>query len=729
MPFFSRGGGFLVNLDAIELSQLCQSGQNCKITTPHQNIENNGTFIIIANANKIEIQTQINAFINYGTITPNNNNFGHYEFFKIGDLNNGNGHITNLINYGTIKGDIWVDRHGRIDTITNYGYMGGVSFQSEITTTTTINNLGIITWDRHNKNIGLGNKNTVLIQNYMIRIDESATTFESFKGQSSNTEENKTSHLVTGNGSNSTIRFKDSSSKIILDFGNNFEFGKEYLLDKLILDTNGTNKLKVDFSRLSPFNDIYTITKSGTNGFKVELKNPQYGTIGTLYKSNIRTMNNFQTISDSMIYPHKYKNANSSVKKRVIRRVRKTASLFDTKDSPSIVSGDSFNSPSLVSGDKGGGFNTQNNTQFSNNESIHPLRYPSVNEGESILLLKQNESFAYKSNSLLLADLQEQRQRRMRNSTQNLNTRSTNQINNNSNSIDLTNRTTITNQTINRTIQNDKYYFILTPFVQHNYFFELGHRNLSGLEYGFVTAFNGKENDSNSLGAHFIFSYASLKDSNDSIFNITTMNLNMGANYKLDLIWDMYVKARIDGYYFLNEVQSTMTKGDKIKPNSFGFGVSVSYGKEWDFRNDGLLGLEVGIDYKGLYADEITINALNYDDIYKSALYNMLYLDLGLNYDKYFNTNAGLWGLNTRLGVKANATANKLAKSKIAAFNNTRNVNMTLDNDLILAYLNIAGSYVLQSKDFDMEFSLAFYGNYGNRVISNGGGFEWRVEW
>ena len=97
-----------------------------------------------------------------------------------------------------------------------------------------------------------------------------------------------------------------------------------------------------------------------------------------------------------------------------------------------------------------------------------------------------------------------------------------------------TNRRIVSNINTN---QNSNYYFILTPFVNHNYFFELGHRNLSGLEYGFVSAFNGKENDSNSLGAHFVFSYASLKDSNDSIFNITTMNLNMGANYKLDLIW------------------------------------------------------------------------------------------------------------------------------------------------------------------------------------------------
>ena len=637
-----------------------------------------------------------------------------------------------MYNYGYISGYVHLSQNETIATnIVNYGEMGGLIQNFYPLKTITIDNRGVINLVDNGQKFHFNTK--LIIKNYAMMIDETQGTFNS-----KNTADNN-SHIFTTSNDN---KFADDSSKLILDFGANFEFGKTYLIDKVATDTGGNpyTALGVDFSRLSPFNDIYTITKSGTNGFKVELKNPQYGTIGTLYKSNIRTMNNFQTISDSMIYPHKYKSTNRSVKKRVIRRVRKTAHLFDTIDSPSIVSGysfdspslvrgDSFNSPSLVSGDKGGGFNTQNNTQFSNNESTHPLSYPSVKDGESILLLKQNESFAYKSNSLLLVDLQEQRQRRMRNSTQNLNTRSTNQINNNSNSIDLTNRTTITNQTMNSTIQNDKYYFILTPFVQHNYFFESGHRNLSGLEYGFVSAFNGKENDSNSLGAHFIFSYASLKDSNDSIFNITTMNLNMGANYKLDLIWDMYMKARIDGYYFLNEVQSTMTKGDKIKPNSFGFGVSVSYGKEWDFRNDGLLGLEVGIDYKGLYADEITINALNYDDIYKSALYNMLYLDLGLNYDKYFNTNAGLWGLNTRLGVKANATANKLAKSKIAAFNNIRNVNMTLDNDLILAYLNIAGSYVLQSKDFDMEFSLAFYGNYGNRVMSNGGGFEWRVEW
>lgn len=355
----------------------------------------------------------------------------------------------------------------------------------------------------------------------------------------------------------------------------------------------------------------------------------------------------------------------------------------------------------------------------------------SARDRESILLLKQNESFAYKSDSLLLADIKEQRQRRMRNSTQNLNTRSTNQINNpNANKSNLTNRTTITNQTINRSIQNDKYYFILTPFVQHNYFFESGRYNLSGLEYGFVSAFSGKLNNTNSLGIHFVFSYGSLKDKDDLIFNITSMNLNMGLNYKLDLIWDMYVKARIDGYYFLNEVKSKSIK-DSIKPNTIGFGASVSYGKDFNFGNAGILGLSGGIDYKGLYANDWTMSNMAVSSVYEKynkQLYNLLYLDLSVDYSKYFNTSVGLWGLNTKAGIKGNVTNNALAKSKVF-LSNGKSVDMLIENDMVLGYANIAGSYVLQSKDFDMEFSLAFYGNYGNRVMSNGGGFEWRVWW
>ena len=103
-------------------------------------------------------------------------------------------------------------------------------------------------------------------------------------------------------------------------------------------------------------------------------------------------------------------------------------------------------------------------------------------------------------------------------------------------------------------------------------------------------------------------------------------------------------------------------------------------------------------------------------------------LELALDYNKYFNTNIGRWGLNTKFGIKGNITNNALSKSKVFLSNN-RSVDMIVDNDKVLGYVNISGSYVLNTKDFDMEFSLAYYGNYGDRTMSNGGGFEWRVYW
>ena len=717
----------IINLNAIELSQLCQSGQSCTITTPQSEITNHNPFS--TNNQQITIKSQITNFINYSNITAT----------KIGCDNDDNTcgatNIANFYNYGYFSGHLTFRASSLTTNITNYGTMGGVNVNSigSINKPIVVNNFGLITISDKETggNAHFGSNTTLFLKNYAMIIDKNANSFNT-----GTTKDN--SHLIA---ESSRVHFFDSASKLILDFGNAFEFGKEYDIDKLVTDTNGTNKLKVDFSRLTTRSSLYYLTQNGKY-FIVNI-NAANSEIGTLYKSNIRTMNNFTTISDSMIYPHKYKSTNRSVRKRVIRRVRKTASLFDSIDSPSLVSGDSFDSPSLAEGDLGGGFNTQNNspTQFSNNKSTHPLA-PSAREGEvldsfsardreSILLLKQNESFAYKSNSLLLANLQEQRQRRMRNSTQNLNTRSTNQINNpNANKSNLTNRTTITNQTINRSIQNDKYYFILTPFANHNYFFESGRYNLSGLEYGFVSAFSGKLNNTNSLGIHFVFSYGSLKDKDDLIFNITSMNLNMGLNYKLDLIWDMYVKARIDGYYFLNEVKSKSIK-DSIKPNTIGFGASVSYGKDFNFGNAGILGLSGGIDYKGLYANDWTMSNMAVSSVYEKynkQLYNLLYLDLSVDYSKYFNTSVGLWGLNTKAGIKGNVTNNALAKSKVF-LSNGKSVDMLIENDMVLGYANIAGSYVLQSKDFDMEFSLAFYGNYGNRVISNGGGFEWRVWW
>ena len=105
---------------------------------------------------------------------------------------------------------------------------------------------------------------------------------------------------------------------------------------------------------------------------------------------------------------------------------------------------------------------------------------------------------------------------------------------------------------------------------------------------------------------------------------------------------------------------------------------------------------------------------------YDKALYNLIYLDLGANYHKYF----GDFGLNARLGIRGNL-APKLTKSKLIVSN--KSLDILIDNDKFAGYISVGGSYVLNAKDFDMEFSLAFNGIYGDRAMSNGGSLEWRV--
>ena len=245
---------------------------------------------------------------------------------------------------------------------------------------------------------------------------------------------------------------------------------------------------------------------------------------------------------------NKYKGTNRGARKRVIRGVRKTAGLFDAIDSPSLAEGArgwvnpnesslrgsvsvaNTTKQSTINANKYANLNnlseswiaSANQDSPQNDESLTNDKLFALDESFAFDSLKSNDTFFYKNDSLLLADIQSERQRRLQNSTQSLNTRNANQTNNNSNSIDLTNRTNqanSTNQTnisnnsntnlntrstnpnqstgttMNRTIpSNQNYYFILTPFINHNYFFEIGRYNLSGLEYGFVTAFSGKLN-------------------------------------------------------------------------------------------------------------------------------------------------------------------------------------------------------------------------------------------
>ena len=531
--------------------------------------------------------------------------------------------------------------------------MGGV--KSENNANIKIANYGMINLSSDNsEKYHFKNVNLVL-QDYAMRINVDSATFNGFSGNASDN-----SHLILNSAS---VSFADKNSKLILDFGSGFELGARYLFSKLVVDTSGNNALGVDLSRLIPKSDIYLISQSGE--YFIAKLAPQYGTIGTIYKSNIRTMNNFTIMSNAMIYPRKL-----------------------------------YHSQNL--GNK-------------NYRNIADSTLDSANH------LKSYESFAYR-NEAMNRRIQRQNKRNYNRKSQNLTTDSANQNNQNNPSLRASEYER-GNPQKQRTSQNlaqnpHDYYFILTPFVNHNHFFESGRYNLRGFDYGFLTAFSARVAESNSLGAHFMMSYGSLSDSKDKDFMIKTLNLNLGLNYKLDLVWDMYLKARGDFYYLLNQVK-TLTMFEAIKPNNLGFGASVAYGKDFDFKSGGILGIEVGLDYKALQSSTISLH----DNVYQKSLYHLFYADLGVNYSKYF----GNFGLNAGLGIKGNITANKLAKSQIRINNLNRSVDMVLDNDMFLGYANLSASYVLNAKDFDMEFSLAYYGNYGDRAISNAGGFEWRV--
>ena len=657
------GGGFRT-LNAVELSKICTASTSaCIIQTNYQDIANNAPF----STEQIKVMgATISTFTNHSTITSTSTDSQTFYL----DNDNNSGKINHLINTGIISGGISIYGTANM-TITNYGTMRGVwTRYKELII--TLNNLGIIktnqgtyvnTAGNNAAHFALENSQAkVAIQNYLMILNESPSDFNNFKGYTDKTN-NKNSHLIifynAHTPSAQNVYFKDGNSKLILDFGSDFELGKEYTISKLVTDRSGTSvsALNVDFGRLTTRSDLFYLTQSGGNfiAHLVDAKMAGYGIIGSLYKANVRTMNNFTTMSNAMIYPRKHN--------LVILRERSDRRISNIRDS-----------------------------------ALDSANY-----------LKSYESFAYRNEA--------QNRRIQRQNKRNYNRKSQNQTQN----LKESQRNPQTQRFSQNQTQNPHdYYFILTPFINHNLFFESARYNLRGFDYGFLTAFSAKVAESNSLGAHFIISYGSLGDKKDKDLSIKSLNLNLGLNYKLDLIWDMYLKARGDFYYFLNQAK-TLTMIEAIKPNNLGFGASVVFGKDFDFKSGGVLGIEAGLDYKALQSSTISLH----DNIYQKALYHLLYADLGLNYNKYF----GNFGLNAGLGIKGNITANKLAISQIRISNLNRNVDMVLDNDMFLGYANLGASYVLNHKNFDMEFSLAYYGNFGDRVISNAGGFEWRVWW
>ncbi|MGX3011935.1 hypothetical protein ACWIUD_10350, partial [Helicobacter sp. 23-1044] len=261
----------------------------------------------------------------------------------------------------------------------------------------TINNLGTILTNEGSYMDSLG-KNAahfalesseakLVIQNYKIKIIENATEFNNFKGYDK--ANNKNSHLIIQYNSHTptaqNVRFKDGKSKILLDFGNDFELGKEYDISKLVTDRTGNSltALGVDFSRLALKDaDFYDILESGEY-FIVRVKEKSgdfalHTPITELYKSNLRTMNNFSLLLNSQIFPRKFANSQNlaqtpqnsqTPQKRTIRRIKKVSSLQSAESNAQF--------PSLRESALADSWQSTNANEYAN--------------------LKQNETFFYKN--------------------------------------------------------------------------------------------------------------------------------------------------------------------------------------------------------------------------------------------------------------------------------------------------------------------------------------------
>lgn len=276
--------------------------------------------------------------------------------------------------------------------------------------------------------------------------------------------------------------------------------------------------------------------------------------------------------------------------------------------------------------------------------------------------------------------------------------------------------TGIGNINASKSATSSKYYFFFTPFVTHNILNKNNGVGASGLNYGFISGFNGMLGDSNTLGVHLGFSYGGVSGSkNSTTTTINTMSTMLGLHYKLDLVYDMYIKAIGNFFYFLNDISYAYAANtDKRKPNALGFSGNLYYGKDFNLASYGVFGLEAGVNYQGIQSDNINFE----NETYKSNLINLIYLDIGTNYSKIFSND---FGFNLNLGVKALMTE---AKSKVTIIGATTDFNIGADR--FLGYFGAGASYFINQK---IELQLNYLGSFGDKSISNSGFFNFRIWW
>ncbi|RAX54695.1 hypothetical protein CCY99_02730 [Helicobacter sp. 16-1353] len=667
-------------------------------------LNNQGTITTLTNTNTGNITSY---FYNNGTVNTLNNqgSINALENLKAGNisnLNNDGGTIATLTNSGAItllqnsfssstittltnSGTIaTVDNTGTIATLNNLSDGTITRFQNhgDYATIANLNNQGRISMSRdpsyggiaHIYNIGA--TATINISNYHLDITKTANDFNAFNGYTGVIDD--ISHLVINDNYSSAgngIKLLDSNSKILISIGGDFELNKDYLLSKLIVNNDGSvydivysNNVSVSdlYSHLELLDSTYELQRgSVADSFRIVVKgaNQSQGiqaNIGSIsLKSNISNVNLLSQHIGHNVFKNTYRGASLKNAFSTSSQEQRIQVLALNSINKQVLG----NHPVKIQ-------DNQCSLMYHNNTAKNTTELDTSISGENIVIDRINGS------------------------------------------CNLAN----TNESNMQYLHN--YHFFFTPFITHSI---INANNVSGLSYGFVSGFNAKLGDSHTLGTHIGFSYGNLKGSNtNESIESTNLNALLGLHYKLDLVYKMYVKALIDAVFINNNANYVISNNvNKADSNSLGYNLNIAFGKDFDFESAGIFGVELGLNSLGLNSSDTIIGS----QTFKAQFTNLIYADLGINYNINFDNGIGL---DSTLGIKYllnNPTGNiQISNGGIQSYTQSYN----LGADKLIAYFGLGVNYQVNS---NIELGLNYLGNFGDESIQNSGFFNVKLGW
>lgn len=590
---------------------------------------------------------QIANMYNYGTIRATSR-----STVALGTSNTANG-LPNIVNTGRIEGQIQLrDTTASTTSITNSGIITGGIDVYTANKTLIIDNTGTIdlidntymSWRVH-----IMSQGTVQIKNYAMTINQNQSEFNAFSGYASGASDG--SHLVIYD--TAKVSFYDTNSKIILRFGDNFEFNKAYALNKLITNYGGTQHFIAQpnttttitnanlFHYLTPVSSIYELSYSPDNGgsFVVSMNVEQKSAVVLNTKQNLAAMNAFLQNSNALLYKGEFKKKFTKKKKTTKSKAQKAQLPSEIHKEILGIEDDEF----------------YPNGKFSN--EIHYAKVPKLIQG-------------FFNNGAV----------------------------------------------------------VFAPFVSMDSS-EDGLK-MSGTSFGFIGVYRKDLDAKQSFGVQLGASMGEYNDQNNDTLTLKNTNLTLGAHYKRDLrgvfkqkfLKDLYLTARVDGFYFLNQINSYFVS---MKPNNYAIALGADLNKDFKLKFDewnlGDVGVLAGLDVRLFQQNEISVdNALasNAQENYEKTLLKMLFIDLGAKYAKSLPYKLNF---DASLGIKYNFLGEN--KSNVILNNVSYEYGIS-EKSYTYAGLGLAYAYRKS-----INLALRYNGNFGTNSTQHSGFAEVEYRW